>query len=228
LIVPGRTLLKRGSLLQIERSVQPREREFLLFSDCLIWLAGEEVERAQWKGDWGISRSGWGADYTESGPAKAQRSRDKGEEEASVKVQDSRLDTDPREAPPSTTRPTGRNALKKSHHPPLNMIGRRNASSGGDERWIYKGRVELVDLEVVVMPAREEGEECRFEILSPEGSFVLYSGTRKDRDEWCSEIRQAKAQLLSSLNVTHPNSTLTSSSSTNHLRRSLQALPFPP
>ncbi|KAG5718029.1 FYVE, RhoGEF and PH domain-containing protein 6, partial [Termitomyces sp. T112] len=42
LIVPGRTLLKRGSLLQIERSVQPREREFLLFSDCLIWLAGEE------------------------------------------------------------------------------------------------------------------------------------------------------------------------------------------
>ncbi|KAG5721896.1 FYVE, RhoGEF and PH domain-containing protein 6, partial [Termitomyces sp. T112] len=42
------------------------------------------------------------------------------------------------------------------------------------------------------------------------------------------EIRQAKAQLLSSLNVTHPNSTLTSSSSTNHLRRSLQALPFPP
>lgn len=35
-------------------------------------------------------------------------------------------------------------------------------------------------------------------------------------------------QLLTSLNVINSNSTLTSSSSTNHLRRSLQALPFPP
>ena len=42
------------------------------------------------------------------------------------------------------------------------------------------------------------------------------------------KIRQAKAQLLVSLNVTNPNSTLTSSASTHHVRRSLQALPFPP
>lgn len=54
------------------------------------------------------------------------------------------------------------------------------------------------------------------------------SGSEQERDEWSSLIRQAKSQLLISLNVTHPNSTLTSSTSTNHLRRSLQALPFPP
>ena len=49
-----------------------------------------------------------------------------------------------------------------------------------------------------------------------------------ERDDWSGAIRNAKASLLMTLNVTHPNSTLTSSASTNHLRRSLQALPFHP
>ncbi|KAF8666180.1 hypothetical protein AX14_006533, partial [Amanita brunnescens Koide BX004] len=38
-VLPGRKLLKRGPLYQIERSEPPKEREFLLFSDCLVWLA---------------------------------------------------------------------------------------------------------------------------------------------------------------------------------------------
>ncbi|KAG6918175.1 hypothetical protein DXG01_016160 [Tephrocybe rancida] len=247
LIVPGRTLLKRGSLLQIEGSGQPREREFLLFSDCLIWLAGEEYERAQWKGDWGISRSGWGSGYTDTGsslqpstpesssPSKdrpqMQKSRSKSEAELSLLKVPSRVTPEPElqeHSPTTPTRPSGKIGPRKSYHPSPNMISRRNPSTSGDERWVYKGRAELVDLEVIVTPPREEGEERKFEMLSPEGSFVLYTGTEEDRDDWCSAIRQAKAQLLVSLNATHPNSTLTSSSSTNHLRRSLQALPFPP
>ena len=56
---------------------------------------------------------------------------------------------------------------------------------------------------------------------------VFSTATEKARNDWSSEIRQAKAQLLVSSNITLPNSTLTSSS-TNHLRRSLQALPFSP
>ncbi|KAG6812122.1 hypothetical protein H0H92_004290 [Tricholoma furcatifolium] len=243
LIVPGRSLLKRGPLLQIEPSGQPREREFLLFSDCLIWLAAEESERPQWKGDWGISRSGWGSGYTESTSVvdasvssspqerpQMQRSRSKSEAELSLLRMDSHtsLPDGQAQTPTTPTKPNGRNGRRKSYHPPSEMLARRSSSNGGDDRWVYKGRIELVDLEVVVTPSREEGEERRFEILSPEGSFALYSGTEEDRDEWCSEMRQAKAQLLVSLNLTHPNSTLTSSSSTNHLRRSLQALPFPP
>ncbi|KAF8074617.1 hypothetical protein FPV67DRAFT_589035 [Lyophyllum atratum] len=246
LIVPGRTLLKRGPLLQIERSSSPREREFLLFSDCLIWLAGEEAESV-WKGDWGISRSGWGGGYMGSGgtplesPMSAAsspsgrpqmlRSRSKSEAELSqLIVHSPGVEVDKESPSPSTpstpSKHLGKNAARKSYHPPANF--KRNPSSGGDERWVYKGRAELVDLEVVVSPPREQGEERRFEILSPEGSFVLYSDTEEERDEWCNAVRQAKAQLLVSLNVTHPNSTLTSSSSTNHIRRSLQALPFPP
>ena len=42
LITPGRTLLKRGPLIQVEKSGAPVEREFLLFSDCMIWLAAAE------------------------------------------------------------------------------------------------------------------------------------------------------------------------------------------
>ena len=41
-------------------------------------------------------------------------------------------------------------------------------------------------------------------------------------------IRNAKSSLLVSLSVMQLNSTLTSSASTNHLRRTLQALPYAP
>ncbi|KAJ7836730.1 hypothetical protein B0H13DRAFT_2368565 [Mycena leptocephala] len=42
---PGRTLVRRGPLSHIERSAQPRDREFLLFSDCIVWLEAEEGRR---------------------------------------------------------------------------------------------------------------------------------------------------------------------------------------
>jgi FYVE, RhoGEF and PH domain containing 5/6 len=50
----------------------------------------------------------------------------------------------------------------------------------------------------------------------------------EERDEWSSAIRDAKASLLLSLHVMNPNSTLTASTSTNHLRHALQALPYAP
>ena len=40
----------------------------------------------------------------------------------------------------------------------------------------FKGRVELVDLEEFVGSALED--ERRFEVLSPEGSFVVYAGKK--------------------------------------------------
>ncbi|KAJ6576015.1 hypothetical protein DFH09DRAFT_1453685 [Mycena vulgaris] len=112
------------------------------------------------------------------------------------------------------------------HHPVSRMKRQRHASSRTmkEGQWVYKGRVELVDLEVVVTPPREVGEERRFQVLSPEGGFVLYAGTQTRR----KSVTQNKAQLFVSLDAMHPDSTLTSSSSTTHLRRSLQALPVPP
>ena len=97
-----------------------------------------------------------------------------------------------------------------------------------EERWWYKGKVDLVDAEVVLSTSRERGEERRFDILNPEMSFSLYADHQASRDEWVDDLRGAKASLMVSLNVMHPNSTLNSSSSTNHIRRSLQALPYQP
>lgn len=54
------------------------------------------------------------------------------------------------------------------------------------------------------------------------------AASEEERDVWATAIRNAKASLLVSLNVTHPNSTLTSSASTTHLRQTLQALPHLP
>jgi hypothetical protein len=78
-----------------------------------------------------------------------------------------------------------------SLHPPAPALPSRrhiNTSDGTgiEEKWVYKGRAELVDLEVIVSPGVEgmreregegfsEGWERRFEVLSPEGSFVVYA-----------------------------------------------------
>lgn len=180
----------------LERSGQPKEREFLLFSDCLLWLAGEEAERA-WRGDWGISRAGWGGGYGNSpgagdfSPGSSPlsrppmlRSRSKSEAELSmlkdnyqgVPSSDPDIDSPSPSTPTTPSKQVSRNAARKSYHPPSNIVRRNASNGGGEERWVYKGRSELVDLEVIVSPAREPGEERRFEVLSPEGSFALYAG----------------------------------------------------
>ena len=58
--------------------------------------------------------------------------------------------------------------------------GNGNGGGSGDERWVYKGRLDLVDVEVVVA-SEWGGEQRRFEVLSPEGSFALYAGEKKFR-----------------------------------------------
>lgn len=64
---------------------------------------------------------------------------------------------------------------RKSMHPPPPVP--RRLGSTGEDRWIFKGRACLVDVEVTVASSREIGDERRFEVLSPEGSFVLYAST---------------------------------------------------
>jgi FYVE, RhoGEF and PH domain containing 5/6 len=240
LITPGRTFLKRGLLLQLERSSAPKEREFLLFSDCLIWFASAEkgdgdLEDWDWNGGANKDRRKSLGVIGAGGRPPLERSQSKSEAEILSLLDKSRAkgsNADLRSAP---TTPTKKRKV-------------RQASNGTEEKWVYKGKADLVDLEVVISRPMEDGEERRFEVLSPEISFALYACERiyqrssfgdlttvcdqlaneQERDEWSTAIRQAKASLLVSLNAIHPNSTLTSSSSTNHLRRSLQALPHAP
>ncbi|KAM6496696.1 hypothetical protein JOM56_007169 [Amanita muscaria] len=252
LIVPGRTLLKRGPLYQIDRSEPAKEREFLLFSDCLIWLArsGDESGWGKMFGNPFISggSSNWNNSPTEDSPDPTSRiytfgNRIRSMSDANLPLPPSiRRGGQQGDAARSTpSSPQKARFPQRAQSPPLPMpLAKRHSTassfgsgsgsgsgSGVDEKWVYKCRLELVDIEVVVA-SEWGGEQRRFEILSPEGSFALYAGTEHDRDEWVSVIRQAKAQVLVSLNATNPNSTLTSSSSTHHVRRLLQALPFPP
>ncbi|KAF9528893.1 hypothetical protein CPB83DRAFT_875756 [Crepidotus variabilis] len=241
LISPGRTLLKRGSLVQIERSDPPAEREFLLFSDCLIWLAPAESS-SSWEWSWSTgtgSGSGVGQSSNNTPTSQASlgsqerpgmiRSRSKSDAELPT-LRSSREDEaggnigNPSPSTPSTPLKQIRRQSNYHPSPPPPPMAKRLASV--DDRWIFKGKLDLVDVEVVLGSSLED--ERRVDILSPEGSFAIFAATEKERDEWTSEIRAAKGQLLISLNVTNPNSTLTSSSSTNHIRKVLQALPYHP
>lgn len=100
-------------------------------------------------------------------------------------------------ASPSPSTPSSPSKRAHAHnryslHPPTPALSSRRHSNnsdgtGSEERWVYKGRAELVDLEIIVSPGLggmreregegfDEGWERRFEVLSPEGSFVVYAG----------------------------------------------------
>ncbi len=229
LVTPGRTFLKRGPLLQVIEST-PKEREFLLFSDCIVWLSSAD------KADDADRLSRWEMLERESGVTEGSTSR------PTISRTRSRSEAELSQTAGVRKRDSG---LRLKLAGPARK--KRQSSAGGEDKWVYKGHIDLVDLEIVVGPPREVGEQRRLEVLSPRKSFALYACelhrhhivilltalrahvvTEEERDEWCTAIRNAKAVLLVSLNVMHPNSTLTSSASTNHLRHALQAMPYSP
>ncbi|KAH8119782.1 hypothetical protein DFH11DRAFT_1556530 [Phellopilus nigrolimitatus] len=203
LVTPGRTLLKRGKLIQLDNSSVLKERDFFLFSDCLLWLANDRMIEAEWLRRSDAAVIG-GMAFLRGGPSGIRpdfkRTRSKSENE----IQDTSI-----------------SARGQASGSP-----KGTDSSQVEERWWFKGKIDLVDIEVVVSSARERSDERCLEILSPEMSFALYADTEQIRNDWVSALRGAKASLLVSLNVMHPNSTLASSMSTSHIRRSLQALPY--
>ena len=174
LISPGRTLLKRGSLYQVERGSAPIQREFLLFSDCLLWLAPIESHSWDWDWDWswsGISQNSAGTTDSKISATDMIRTRSKSEAEISS-LKDDDLSPGAESSPVSTQKLDRRKSHFHAVPPPPPSMVKKHGSN--DDKFVYKGRVELVDLEVVVGSALED--ERRFEVLSPEGSFVVYAG----------------------------------------------------
>jgi FYVE, RhoGEF and PH domain containing 5/6 len=152
------------------------QREFLLFSDCLLWLS--PIESHSWDWDWSWSGSGSGISQNSAGTTDFKtsatdmiRTRSKSEAEIST-LKDDVLGPATDSSPVSPQKSDRR----KSHFhavlpPPPSMVKKHGSN---DDKFVYKGRVDLVDLEVVVGSALED--ERRFEVLSPEGSFVVYAG----------------------------------------------------
>ena len=173
LVAPGRTFLKRGSLLQLERGSFPKERDFLLFSDSLLWIAnldkgdGEPTEHWDWKG----------VKIRPLPRPMMTRSRSRSEAELSALrnravAETAYLPTSQPVPPhrPSPNAPSGRSVISATR-----MKTRQASTGNGEERWWFKGKAELVDLEIVVTPSNV-GEESKFEVWSPEGSFAVYAG----------------------------------------------------
>jgi len=152
LISPGRSLLKRGPLLQVEGS-SPKEREFLLFSDCLLWLSNADKVSS---GEFIAEKFG----RSSSPPARPPMIRNRSKSDADLpRFSNNRS---------SSMFPSSKSQLhsrSKARYP----------SNGTEEKWVYKGHVELVDIDVVVPPALETNQDHRLEILSPHSSFALYA-----------------------------------------------------
>ena len=176
LVAPGRTFLKRGSLIQLERGSFPKECDFLLFSDCLLWIANLD------KGDSEVSeRWDWKGVKTGLSPRiMMARSRSRSEAELSVlrngEAGGSGDGCSPTSQPASPSGPSPNAPPSRSVMSPTKMKKRQASYPSGDERWWFKGKAELVDIEIVVIPPTEVGEECRLEVWSPGGSFAVYAG----------------------------------------------------
>ena len=152
LIFPGRSLLKRGPLLQVEAS-SPQEREFLLFSDCLLWLLNADKASS---GE--LITEKWGR--SSSPPPRPPMVRNRSKSDADL---------------PMFTNKRSSSVLpsSKSHLPSKGKA--RYPSSSAEEKWIYKGHIDLVDIDVVVTPALDTNQDHRLEIHSPHSSFTLYA-----------------------------------------------------
>src|SRR5712672_1285761 len=177
LVAPGRTFLKRGPLIQLEHGSFPKERDFLLFSDCLLWVANvdkgdsEAAERWDWKG----VKAGL------SPRAMMVRTRSRSDAElsavrGSAQIGGAGNGVSPTSQPTSPTRSNSSAPLNRSIIGLSRTKKRQTSSASCDDRWWFKGKAELVDLEIVVTPPTEIGEEYRFEVWSPEGSFAVYAG----------------------------------------------------
>lgn len=151
LISPGRSLLRRGPLLQVEAS-SPKEREFLLFSDCLLWLSNADKVSS---GEFIAEKFG----RSSSPPGRPPMIRNRSKSDADL---------------PKFT--NNRPSVLPSSKSQLPSRGKgRYPSSGTEERWIYRGHIELVDIDVVVPSALETNQDHRLEILSPHSSFALHA-----------------------------------------------------
>lgn len=161
----------------------------------MIWLVAAEVLGQSWDWSWsGSGSAGSGAGVTQSShntpvgskfPAeRPPMTRTRSKSDADVSTQQtgvqslrSREDSKSRDSggdslpvtPQKSSRP--KSVLPSGSPPPVPNMAKRRYSV--DDKWTYKGRIELVDTQVIVGSALED--ERRFEILSPEGSFVLYA-----------------------------------------------------
>jgi hypothetical protein len=185
LIVPGRSLLLRGALLKAcRRNIQ--QREFFLFSDCLVYASpvsgsiGMESASAAWQA---FARGGGLYGATSEPPPSPTFG-------GATRLPAERTSTGPADgtaaAGASRTRCTSAEATR-----PLSM-------AQDSQQLQFRAKFPLQELTVVgVEGGGPAALRYSFEIRTPNKSFAVYADSAETKEAWLSAIRDARDDLMS-------------------------------
>lgn len=190
LVVPGRALIKRGTLMKTcRRNIQPRE--FFLFTDCLIYaspISGSiESASAAWTA---LAQRGglYGASAVEQIHSPIMSTPPLGAASPIESVL----------TPPSVAAaPLGPRARLASVPEPYTPLAGVIFSLAGHQLQ-FRDKFGLRDCTVVsVDGSSSEGLRHCFEIRTPDKSFAVYAENHASREAWVNCIRDARSDLMS-------------------------------
>ncbi|PWN43121.1 hypothetical protein IE81DRAFT_329781 [Ceraceosorus guamensis] len=191
LIVPGRALLKRGTLLKAcRKNIQPRE--FFLFTDCLVYASpvggGLESASAAWTA---LARGGglgvYGGSAQDTGPPSAPNSpRTIVDKLPLAPISADAIDT------ASRSRTSSADAVLAN--------GRPLSVSLQGFQLQFRAKFPLQDCTVVGVEKAtsplHQGLRHSIEIRTPDKSFAVYAESAEAKETWLSTIRDARDDLM--------------------------------
>src|SRR5258708_9906546 len=163
LISPGRSLIKRSTLVKVDRGSDRRIRDVLLFSDVLVWVS-RGGEREEWSSGFRFGFAGVesnrctkqspDANVPNSGRPMSNRICILGNG-TPVSLQGrprtmrtrSRSDADVLTASVAASRWQG---IQVS--PTISLLRSARRDETQEERWFYRGSVDILDIDVVMSP----------------------------------------------------------------------------
>lgn len=188
LVVPGRVLIKRGTLMKTcRRNIQPRE--FFLFTDCLMYASpisgGIESASAAWNA---LAQKGglYSSGLTEQTPSLAAADPPAGAQSPIESVLD----------PSSRLDPRSRMRTMSLQEPYTPLAGAIFSLAGHQLQ--FRAKFPLRDCTVVgVEDSLHVGLRHCFEIRTPDKSFAVYAETATSKEAWVTGIREARADFMS-------------------------------
>lgn len=210
ILIPGRRLLKRGTLLKTcRRNIQPRE--FFLFSDCLIYaspIAGgmETAWQALARGSNALYSN---ADFYGSSPPAGRESPISSDGRKSPIIDGNGFGLGFSKGRIRTR--TSSNA-KLEGLPSIGNVNDSNVSSPSspimnfnleNQQLQFRNKFPLQDCTVVGVEdsssvSVENGTQLRysFEIRTPEKSFAVYTSNSREKEIWLELIRNAREEFM--------------------------------
>jgi hypothetical protein len=214
LIVPGRTLLKKATMLKAGRK-DIHAREFFLFSDCIMYAApigGAMTEAsAAWQA---FSRYGSSAVHNDN-----ERSNGATSSPSFVRYAQSPIRSFSPDKRPDIAR-------RRTTSVPTRVDPKRLSLSAFEgQQMQFRGKFALQDCTVVgVENATSHDPALRhyIEIRTPGKSFAVYAESLEAKQEWLGAIRSAREELMSNRRTLQADED--SIAAKRDRRRSLQAV----